>query len=270
MFFRKNYGDLVLNINGYSISGVQSFDASYSLPSSNILALGGGVYQAAGQDLTASISFTKSIVGEDNLFSLISGTITGHLDYQENFFGFRNTYIDSYSAQANVGDFPSVSIDMTAFGSAGSGISVPEQESPVDWFHQTVTHGDISLSIDGQETTNRITNFSYRVSVPRRPRYNLGQKTPSFVLVDWPIEVETSFNIEIDDYGFQEISGAICNPKQKDILITLTACGETGVVTRFKAPKSKLLGEALTSSIGPNMAVTATYRAYYNAFSELL
>lgn len=270
MYDRLTYGDQSLNLNGYTISGIQSFNASYQLPDENVLALGGGVYRATNQDVVGSVSFQKKIVGEDNLFQLISGSITGHLAYGANFFGFTKGYINSYVANAQVNDIPTLDIDFTAFGQFGSGVTGATLESPVTWLRQSVTHGDITLSIDGQEATNRVQSFSYNVSVGRRPRYLLGEKSPSYVLVDWPIEIETTFRIDIDDYGFQEISGAVCSPREKDLVLTLRACNSTGIVLQLKAPKSKLLGEAAASAIGQNMQVTATYRGFYNSYAEML
>lgn len=270
MFSRKTYGDLQVNINGYLISGVQSFNGSYELPNDNVLSYGGGIARATNETVIGNISFQKLVVGEDNLFSLISGVLTGHLFYQTGYFGFNKGYINSYRVAAQVNDVPTIDVDFTAFGNVGSGVSTPTQQSPVNWFQQNVTHGGISLAIDGQEATNRVTDFNYTVTVPRLPRYLLGEKSPSYVLVNWPITIDTTFTIELDDYQFQEISGAVCGPRQKDLVLTLGACGGTGVVGQFKAPRSRLLGEAIRASIGPNVQVTATYRTFLNQFSELL
>lgn len=270
MFSRKIYGDLELNINGYLISGVQSFNGSYELPNENILSYGGGIFRATNENVIGNISFEKLVVGADNLFDLISGSITGHLYYQTGYFGFNKGYVNTYTVEAQVNEIPTINVNLTAFGQVGSGIAAPENPSPVTWFKQSVNHGGIALNIDGQELTNRVTNFTYSISIPRIPRYFLGEKSPSIVLVNWPISVETTFSIDIDTYQFQEISGAVCNPKQKDLILTLQACNSTEIVMQFKAPRSMLLAESVRGGTNQNLSVTATYRTFINQFSELL
>lgn len=270
MYSRKTYGDLNVNLNGYTISGIQSFDGSYELPNENVLSYGYGVARAVNNNIIGNISFEKYIVGQDNLFSLISGSISGFLNYDGGVFGFNKGYINSYTVEANVNDKPTLNVNFTAYGNVGSGISGGHIQSPVTWYYQTVTRGDVSLNINNQETTNRVTNFNYSININRKPIYLLGEQSPSYVLVTWPIEVTTSFILELDNYQFQEISGQVCSPKEKDIVIQLRACGSTGIVATYKAPRAKLLGESINGSIGQNTSVNITYKSYVNSFSELL
>lgn len=270
MYLRKIYGDLGLNINGYLQSGIQSFNASYDLPNENILAYGYGVARATNEAMVGQVSFTKLIVGEDNLFSLISGIVSGHLNYTDGHIGFNKGFIDSYNVAATVNDKPSLTVNLTTYGNFGSGIIVNSLTSPATWNYQAINRGDIDLTINNQDNTNRVVEFNYTINIGRNPRYLLGEKSPSYVLITWPIEIETTFTLELDNYQFQEISGALCSPQERNLVIKLHSCGSTGIVTTYKAPRAKLLSESIDASIGPNTRVNLTYRSYVNGFSELL
>lgn len=270
MLLRKNYGDLRVNINGYLISGIQSFDAGYTLPNDIDLAYGYGTARSYNQNIIGNVLFSKLIVGQDNLFNLISGAnFSGFLNYGGGLFGFNKAQINSLSVQADVGSKPSLSLDITAYGNVGSGVSGSNLTSPVTWNYVSIARGDISLSIDQQERTNRVTSFNYTINANRNPRYLLGENSPSYILTEWPVEIVSTFTIEIDNYQFQEISGAVCSPKEKDLLLTLRSCGSTGIVTSFYSPRAKLISENLSSNIGGNLSVNVSYRSYINGWKEL-
>lgn len=264
MFNRKTYGDQQVWINDLMVSGIQSINGSYTLPILNVASYGGGFYQTYSDKLVGNISIDKLIVGHDTFYDLITtGTFTGHLDYDGGTFGFSKAYITNYTCSCSVGEVASSSITATAYGDIGTGITTTVSNSnsyPV----QTVGSYGINLTLDSIHSTNRVQSFSYSVEINRTPVYFLGNSTPNYVLVEWPVTIEFSVTLDIDDFKTKKLSELACAQRLGSLSVSLLDC-PGDVVNTLYIPNAKLEEESVNSSVGGNLSATLVYRSYLNS-----
>lgn len=207
----------IFYVNGTGISGVRDLDFSYSVSRIPVNPLGIGHLQPVlAEALQGEISFTRDVIYQDPLLQLTgdigcSGSIIYASDLSENngqVIGFTSGYLTNYSVTSKVNDVPTVSTTFKVFGQMGSGIRNGELDfsgyNPLillDYINQ----GSIIITLE-QASTNRVTQFSQSLTIERIPIYDLRQKTsqnyyaPTQVITKTPIEMDSTFTVEIDDY----------------------------------------------------------------------
>jgi hypothetical protein len=264
MFDRKIYGDQQVWINNQMISGVQSIDGNYTLPVLNIPSYGGGFTQTFQDKFVGNVSIDKLIVGHDLFYDLITtGTFTGHLDYEGGTFGFLDAYITNYTCACAVGEVATSSIQAIAYGDVGTGVLTTTGNAntyPV----QTVGDYGINLVFDNEQATNRVQSFSYSVDIERKPIYFLGSSVPDHYLIEWPVTINFSVTLDVDDFDTKRLTDLACAQRTGDLAVSLLDCpGDT--VNTLYIPNAKLEDESVNGAIGNNLASTLVYRAYLNS-----
>jgi hypothetical protein len=207
----------IFYIGGTGISGIRDLNFSYGVSRTPVNALGvGHVQPVLAEALQGEISMTRDLIYSDPILSLtgdvsIDGSIIYASDLSESsgqVIGFTSGYLTSYSVSASIGDVPTIQTNFSVFGKMGSGVRLGE----LDYSGVTPTQivgflnqRDIEVSIE-QSTTNRITQFEQSFNVERVPIYDLKEKTsenyyaPTQIITKTPIEVTSSFTVEIDDF----------------------------------------------------------------------
>jgi len=264
MLNRKIYGDQNVWINDLMVSGIQSIDGSYSLPISNVASYGGGLTQTLSDKLVGSVSIDKSIVGHDLFYDLVTtGTFTGHLDYDGGTFGFNQAYLTNYTCACEVGEVASSSVQITAYGDIGTGITTTTNNDK-SYPLQTVGAYGINLTLNGDHTTNRVQSFSYSININRKPIYFLGNSTPNYVLIEWPVTIDFSVTLDMDGFETKRLSDLACAQRTGNLAVSLLDCpGDT--VNTLYIPNAKLEEESVSSSVGSNLSATLVYRSYLNS-----
>lgn len=204
-------------INGTGISGVRDLDFSYGVSRQPVNPLGVGHLQPVLVDvIQGEVSFVRDIIYQDPILDLtgdygVDGTLIYAADLTESagqVIGFTSGYLTNYSVSASINDVPTVQCTFSVYGQLGSGIRNGELDysgsSPLHIL-EYINQGAIILDVD-QSSTNRITQFNQSFNITRIPIYDLKQKTsqnyyaPTQVITQTPVEMSTSFTVEIDDY----------------------------------------------------------------------
>ena len=207
----------IFYIGGTGISGIRDLSFSYNVARNPINALGmGHVQPVLAETLQGEISMTRDLIYVDPILNLTGDqSVDGSIVYateldQSNgqVIGFTSGYLTSYSVSTSVGDVPTVDCTFAVFGKMGSGVRLGELDysgtAPTEVIG-FINQSEIKVSLD-QSDTNRVTQFSQSFTVDRIPIYDLKQKTsenyyaPTQVITKTPIEMTTSFTVEIDDY----------------------------------------------------------------------
>jgi hypothetical protein len=203
----------VFYLDGQAISGVISVDGSYSINYAPINTIGIGYNKQVIADVpTAEFNVNKYLVynepflnftGQKN--NLIAPSFAGSINYNNRSIGFQGGYLSSFGLSCSVGDIPQTSMSIQVFGDIGSGYSASGTRQAR---YVTVPQvKDISITCSGS-SSNRITNFDYSINSPKKPIYTLQTSNnyiPYEVLCDFPIEINVSFNIEIDDFQSRKL-----------------------------------------------------------------
>jgi len=222
-------------LNGNAISGVLSVQGNYSVNYGPINTIGVGYNkQVMAEVPSASFSVNKYLLYNEPFLRFTgerpdkqAQRFAGSIDYFGKSFGFQTGCVNSISLDCSVGEVPQTSIDIQVFGDIGKTISASGNiGAPYISVPQVK---DIILSCSGS-STNRITQFNYNINCPKKPIYLLQPSgfsstgpsgpsgpTPNFayvpyeILLELPIEIDASFNLEVDNYEAKKLYEQMTN-----------------------------------------------------------
>ena len=273
---RNIYADQKVYISGMELAGVQGIEGGYNLPIEPIRALGQGgaiIEEDPGvTTLEANISVDRIVVtNEDPLVNFFVDNdvgISGHLVYDEDkTFAFSRGFIDSYTSSCTVNQIPTLDFSMTVFGGNVGAAGVPtgrsvDKDNPL----YVARPGDISVNVSGWEC-NRIQSYNYDITIGRIPLETIGDDwSPQGFIIEYPIPVNVSFDLEVDSYKSKKFLEFICSPHRQDLEIVLNDCNNTcglgsGIRT-FRAPHARLISYNQVGSIESALKATIEYRSY--------
>lgn len=233
-------------LNNSTISGILSVDGSYSINYSPIKTIGVGYNkQVIAEVPVANFSINKYLLYNEPFLNFTgenrnktATSFKGSLNYNNKKFGFLSGYLNSFNLSCSVGEIPTTTSDVVIFGDIGPSYDASgDLKAP----YISVTQvKDIILTCSGS-STNRITSFDYSINCNKQPIYTLYQSgysfggisgpsgpyapspnyIPSEVLLNLPIEINASFNLEVDDYTSKSVYSILNNDTDASFSISI-------------------------------------------------
>ena len=287
-----------------ALSGVLSVDGSYSLDYKPVNVLGKGFLKQIMTSVPkAEISISRYLTNNDPALKLtgdganyISKSIDGGIYYEGKYFSFRKGYLNSLGINCSVGEVPQVQTSFSIYGDIGNNFNPSGQNYAGGVFVPQVKNIILTCR---NSTTNRITNFNLDFSTPKNPIYGISSvnaELPIEVHNTYPIEITSSFTLEIDDYetkrAFSDLTSAgttdftikISGTVLNDIsliassgtnleLTTSSGTPQTFVVYteedavpifNFSASDAIIISEKVNSSSDDLLSVNLSYKTYLN------
>lgn len=288
-------------LNGVALSGISSVDGSYSLDYVPINVLGKGyVKQVLASVPKANIGVTRYLVNNDPVFNLtgnggdnLAQSISGGLYYKTKYFSFKNAYLNSFSLSCAVGDVPQLTSNFDIYGDIGPLSNPTGNANAGAVFVPQVK----DITVSGRDfNTNRVTDFNIAFDCPKIPIYGLvsgSGEYPIEVHNVLPIEVTTSFNMEVDNYqtkkAFDDLNtngdtsyfikvsgtvlediplttwdGQILTTWNSETLYSYMKSGYAVSLFNFSGLNAKIISEEITSPANDILSVKLTYKSYLN------
>jgi len=196
--------DQAFYLNGYQLSGISSLNANYTVPTedNNFLGYVGPADLLQNAPGTTSFSFKRYMISSDReITDLIgdTGGFDGGISYNNRSFNFQSGFINSYSCAFAVDRIPETSVSLVAYGEVGNNVPIRGQRDLLEKRLFTPTSSGISLKCDGR-STNRVSSFSFNMSVDIEPIYKIGNLFPCEVMTKYPIRQDLSIKFDVDDY----------------------------------------------------------------------
>lgn len=260
-------------IEGERLRGVQSCTASWSSPEAYVNAIGyegGFVGTAVSDSLSAEIEIERIIVSSyDPIVDILSSIqISGEIGSNVNSFAFNDAFVNSYSCSCSIGELPSLSCSMTAYGDSGGGAYKKKQTKEKDDSILIATPGSLSVDVLGHNS-NAIQSFELSVAINREPFNIIGQNKPAHYITSFPIEVDCQFVLLVQDYSSSKLSDFICNPRRQDLNLIFNDCVSGDEVRRFFIPQARLIDFSQTATIGGAMETTFVYKSLINSVDKV-
>lgn len=200
-------------LRGTALSGVISVDGSYNIDYKPINVIGQGfTKQVVASVPVAELSLSRYLVnndpvliltGEKNNFSAVP--VDGGLFYKNKYFAFQNGYLKSVGIKCSVGDIPQIESSFDIFGNIGPNFDPSGNGFAGSVFVPQVKNITITCR---NSTTNRVKDFSINFTKNNLPIYALlasNSQIPVEVNTVGPIEVDTSFTLDVDDYQTKQL-----------------------------------------------------------------
>jgi len=261
----------------YYLSIVEDgFDANgYAGSTTGVIGVGNGfltsysVNGAVGEIPTASVEIQGLNVRVYNQAALTSSTINGVA------CGIVPAVDSTSGTNLNVGfRLPMGASNYTGYVKdgvtylAGAGVAQATALRP----------GDITLNLPANstlgftETDLKLQDFTLSVDLGRTPLQRLGNRYAFSREIDFPVTAKLDVNANIGDITTGNLVDVICSSAKQDFTITLgnPGCGSsasTAMIYQFKG--AKLVTQSLSSSIGDNVTMSASYEVQIGAANDL-
>ena len=286
-------------INNLQVSGVNSFRGSLTVPQASVNILGiGHTFPIVNAPPRGGVNFSRYFIGSDVFLSYTGDgeKMAGGLTYNSgaatyDTFSFENGYLNQHSISCALGRIPQTSTSVSVFGDIGGDVvyNLIGEEVEVDSdvasdpllaevdvpvmieIGNTTPHpaiqipnqGSIEITCDGA-SSNRVTAFEYAIEVPRIPIYALGNKFPLEVHTQYPIRINSSFVLDVDDYSAFTLKEYLVRPKEKDISIVLKDSVTKDTIETYSIANARLISQEMSSNADTPLAINLRYEGYIN------
>jgi hypothetical protein len=184
----SNY-ECVVQINGTGISGASISSFSHEQNTEKYRTLGGGYLGASPRDFSeVEFSVTKPlcISGGDPLKYLTGDVFcSGAILVNGTGLNFKSGMLKGYSVNYSLEEAPNCTLDFSVYGECNWGETPTLSPQSGPFYFASLGMIDIDLSGHVGITTS----FSYSLSVPRKPVFQIGSTYPVAVKTTGPVEL---------------------------------------------------------------------------------
>jgi len=249
-------------LNNQFVSGVQSFGVSYDTNIFPSLALEdtGFNYLVTDQNKSSlSIEYIPS-----NIDPLLSFTgeapISGTFGYANKYVNFTSGYLTRYNIKSSI-ENPVVcraNIDVYGAFAENTGISV---NAPLNY---NIDPYDICYTeiIFNEATSNRLSSFEMTISTDRIPQYDIGEYYPNQVLVSYPIKINFSFDLDIDNFMMSNMRSFLLNGQIQSMQVNFKKYSTLENILSFTFNNIIKNNEDLNLNVSENGKVSINFSTY--------
>lgn len=267
-------------LGNIELPGLQSVEMNYSINAKPIKHLGqnGTVnYVPAGAQV-GDVSLSAYLISDDQIINYtglngVNGYLLQNQTNTGSNFSFTSGYLTSYVSKCAIGQIPQIDAQFKVLGNIGR-INGSESQDVVNNFTyfqgnnsnlllKVPGPGSININID-DFTTNRVNSYSLGITIDRHPFYILGQRNPNKVEINWPIQVEGKFQIEVNDYTPFTIKNYPMTLRSKNLTITISDYNTNNTISTFSFNNVKLMSEAYRMTENANAVIDITYKTFLN------
>jgi len=285
---RRNKKDVFLYINDSLVTGVQSLNGSYSSNQSHINFLGADAHpvtekpvgEQAGTFSVSTLAINSDLFLNFTGQDAINGYILNDLDDLSDNYSYTSGYLTSYSSKGSVNQIPQIDASFSVLGNIGKLPTGESTQTLLDFAKisqvginntgdfKIVDPGSIDITLD-DFNTNRVVSYDLSLNVDRNAYYYLGSRHPKEVKINYPIEVQCFFQIEIDDLDPKTLRNSPFNETIENFQIKLRQYQTQTEVINYNFPNMKLMNSSYSSNLDGNVTVDVTYRTFIRPFVAL-
>lgn len=233
--------------------------------------------------------FIRTVAEGSDAKNVLSGVAT------QSTIGIGNAFLTSYSTEASVGNFPTVSIAVEALNMKvdNSVTSNIPAVNPTDGVSSALTYklptftgqagidsvsvlrpGDITFSLVKNADTAlpgdyfgssvsdaKIQSFNLAFDLSRTPIEKLGSKFAFSREIDFPVEVTFSIDALVGDLSTGSLTEMINLDSNYDLTVNIKHPTTAATQIQYHIKKAKLISQEFSSSIGDNKNVTLSWSA---------
>jgi hypothetical protein len=261
-------------IKGERIRGVQSCSGGWTAPETYVNALGydgGFIGNVVEESLQANFDVERLMISpHDPITSLLADEqMSGEVAYGDGKnFAFNGGFITSYSCACAIGEIPSLNFSLLAYGQSGGSVPAEARTPELDDSIIIAHPGSILLDVDGFET-NRIQSFEVSVNIERTPYNIIGQLQPSEFIMQFPIQVDCTFSMHVDDYESSNMHDFVCTPKEQNLNFAFKDCASGDEIRRLFVKQAYLMDYNQSGGIGEPLEANFTYKSNLNSIENL-
>lgn len=267
------------------LSGVQSASFSYSSQLFNSKTLGSKnnrliktysgpkIGSASLDSIITSEDFFLQFTGENptNIF------LVNEKNSSEAFQSFYSGYLVSHSVSCSINSFATSNSTFEIVGDIGN-IDTEDNNillNAINFINsgdtsgpdfKIPTYGSIDVNFD-DFSSDRVQSFDIQYTINRNYRYGVGESfgashVPFSIKTNYPIEVDVSISLELDQYSGRHLAESLCNNNFSNSSIVLRDCEDDSEIARYSFENIYFVAENLSLDVENNLVAELNYKAW--------
>lgn len=248
-------------LNDVLITGVQSIGfQTNETHESTFLLNGTGFNRRIAAPAKTTCTIEKFLVNKDFIQTITGVTdISGQFIHNDKAMDFTDGVISSYDFSVSNDSLPSISFSIDIYGDFKPGtpktISSMTQESGIVGVDVT----GFSLNLDNN--TNFVQNFSYSVNFDARPTYEIASTKSSTVKILPPTQYSANASLEFNDQTLEDVTGLLEN-ETFNRTVTFTISGDGEEIASFEVPGASLRNQSISQRVGDTEQISLSFVGY--------
>lgn len=259
------------------IPGIQSVDLDYSNNASVIQYLGQKniKYIPKGAP-NGNVSINSLLITTDQFIGLTGNSGCNGYVFKQNSntsdnFSFTSGYLTNYTINCALGQIPEINTAISVYSNMGRLTSAESSRVSADFSVIPTAYSTLPLKIAspnmmtlslGDFSTNSLQNFNLSINIPRLPIYILGQRDPSQIEINYPITINGSFTMDLNDYVARKMKNYPFNERVDNLSFTFNDLETQRPILSYSFNNLMLSAEQYRSNINSETQVTINYLGY--------
>lgn len=264
-------------INSTEIPGIQSVKVDYALTNAPFVYAGmkapQGVQNLPKGVSLGSVNLSSFLISDDLLLPLTGSApvncyILRSRNNSQNMVVAQSGVLTNYSASYKLNQLPQINASFAVYGAVGTysdAIVQSDLQTIQNGYSNAVLKtagpGCVSISLNNFQT-NRVLGYDLSLNCPRNGIYELGQTLlPKAIFSSNPIEVNCSFEIEIDSYNLSNPRASYV-PGAANLTLAIKDFFSNDPITTYSFSNLFLNSEVYNTSVDNNTTVQASYKGF--------
>ena len=265
-------------LNKDKIVGIQSLEAGQKLGLAPLSYIGIGsktLNYIPRAEQSNSLSINSYLINSDPFFRYVTGSelVNGYLLREQsditNNYCFLSGYFNDFQCSYSIGNPAQISTTLISVMDGGkipTGAMSNDQVNDLKFINtgnfSTGTYlipsiGTITLGID-LFNTNRLQNFTLRVSPKKTPVYNLGSKTPKRI-ENFGSDINLDCSFEIGNYELSRLRNFPQSGVIKNLSLQVNDYSTNAPIANYSFNNLNLINESVSVSANENVLVNVSF-----------
>ena len=266
-------------LNSVEVAGIQNLDIDYTQPVAPIkhIGCGGHYFTLPAGRFGGQASVTSLLISNDPFINLtgnsgVNGYVVKTYAGTTQNFSFVSGYMSSYTINCSIGQIPQINATFDIYGEVGKVDSSDAARIGADFTAINAYVPNIPLKIAASNSitlnmsdfnTNRVQSFNLGITCARNPVYILGNRYPSRVEIEYPMQVSLDFAMDLNDYNARKASLFPLRDTKNGISLTFNNIVDNTPILSFAFTGMTFAGESHRSNVNNSVSVVTKYVGYY-------
>ena len=250
-------------LNNSLISGIEDLSISYGNNINPYLSIDSNdMNYFVSAPIIANLDLNYILSSNDPFISYTgSNSFSGKIEYGNKFFTFSSGYLNNYSIEYRLNEYPKVNVKTLLLGELGntSG-SFNFNPKPINNFD--ISDGcyvDLNLN---EANSNRLESFGLNININRVPIYTIGNYLPDAVIIKYPINISLNFEFSMSDYDQEKVTNIFKSISSRDFSVNFRKYNTNQSLLKINLANLINNNTQLSYSINNDAKLTLSFDTY--------
>jgi hypothetical protein len=253
-------------VGGFELPGIESVEFSSQNRASIVRPMGTtrGFTSISGP-LAKTMTMTRSLIYKDPIFNKYTGygkVLSASIldENEENYYGFKSGYMNSYSVNCSVGAVPRVTTSFSITDEIETGVNSGQSLASIKNRIAIPNQGSLNIQCSDFDFS-RVIGFDYSLTRKNKAFYSVASKSISNMETISPLEFRANVQIELDSSFGLKMDDFIDTREDREINFYLKGRNGKSIMD-FSVPNASLVSQSLSQSANGLLKLNLGYAGH--------